>query len=196
MKKKINRKHKIINHISRHWLFFAYISIFLLSLVMEFSMNQSSAEDLMTKIFQPAQSQNAIINLWNSANAVGNEVFREGVGIQDNFGMGCFVNWQVISSSSLSSQKSDLWSSLSDREFCEQILWWDMNVPVTTKQAPLIVRITKFLLRITMVLSVTMVIYNGVMYIIEASKWWDVKDATKNLWYVALWILLALMSLW
>jgi len=157
-------------------------------------MNHTSAADLLETIFQPAKSQETIINLWNTSDAVWNEVFREWVWVQA--GLGCFVAWQKISKSEIEKQKSDLWSNLWNKEFCEQILWWEQNVLALTTQAPLIVRITKFLLRITMVLSVTMVIFNGVMYITEAAKWWDVKSATKNLWYVALWILLALMSLW
>jgi hypothetical protein len=65
-----------------------------------------------------------------------------------------------------------------------------------TRQAPLIVRITKFLLRITVVLSITMVIYNGILWIIESAKWGDVKDAKNNIIYIVVWILLALSSVW
>jgi len=62
-------------------------------------------------------------------------------------------------------------------------------------QAPLIVRITKFLLRITIVLSITMVLYSGIMYIVEASKGAEVKETTNNLMYIIGGVLLALTSL-
>lgn len=72
--------------------------------------------------------------------------------------------------------------------------WWQL-FNISTK-APLIVRIAKLLLRITIVLSVTMVLYNWVLYIIQSSKWESPKDPQKNLINILIWILLALASLW
>ena len=73
---------------------------------------------------------------------------------------------------------------------------FDEGISVETiTRPPLIVRIAKFLLRMTVVLSVTMILYNGVYYIIEASKGWDVKEASNNLIYVVVGVLLALFSL-
>lgn len=46
-----------------------------------------------------------------------------------------------------------------------------------SSQAPLIVRITKFLLRMTIVLSISMVIFNAVKYMIEILSWKDRKSA-------------------
>ena len=46
----------------------------------------------------------------------------------------------------------------------------------------------------TMVLAVTMIIYNGVMYIIKASKWENPKDILNNILYIGVGILLALFS--
>jgi len=62
------------------------------------------------------------------------------------------------------------------------------------QREPLIVRFTKFLLRITIVLSVTMIIYTGIRYILAAwQEEWE-KNARDNLMYIVLGILLALMS--
>jgi len=47
----------------------------------------------------------------------------------------------------------------------------------------------------TVVLSITMVLYSGVMYIVEASKGAEVKETTNNLMYIIGGVLLALMSL-
>jgi hypothetical protein len=71
---------------------------------------------------------------------------------------------------------------------------WDKLIDWDVK-APLIVKITKFLLRMTIVLSITMVIYNGIQYILQSTSGWDTKWATKNLWLVAGGIVLALLSL-
>lgn len=72
--------------------------------------------------------------------------------------------------------------------------WWP--IVSTSQRAPLIVRIAKLLLRITIVLAVTMVLYNWVLYIIQASKWEAPKDPQKNLLNIWIWILLSLASLW
>jgi len=71
---------------------------------------------------------------------------------------------------------------------------WDL-IPTTMQRPPLIVRIAKLLLRITVALSITMIIYNGIMWMIEASKWSDkVKEASTNLIYVAVGLFVALLS--
>lgn len=62
------------------------------------------------------------------------------------------------------------------------------------QRAPLIVRFTKFLLRLTIVLSVTMIIYTGIRYILSAGEEEWAKNARQNLLYIVLGILLALMS--
>lgn len=62
------------------------------------------------------------------------------------------------------------------------------------KRQSLIIQITKFLLRMTMVLAITMIIYNGVMYVIKASKWENPKEILNNMLYVGVGILLALLS--
>lgn len=67
------------------------------------------------------------------------------------------------------------------------------GVDVSTRE-PLIVRFTKFLLRLTIVLSVTMIIYTGIRYILAAGQEEWEKNARDNLMYIILGILLALMS--
>jgi len=46
-------------------------------------------------------------------------------------------------------------------------LWQNPDIDVSTRE-PLLVRFTKFLLRLTIVLSVTMIIYTGIRYILAA----------------------------
>ena len=45
-----------------------------------------------------------------------------------------------------------------------------------------------------MILAVTMVIYNGILYVVKASKGENPKDILNNIIYVGLGILLALLS--
>lgn len=56
------------------------------------------------------------------------------------------------------------------------------------------IQITKFLLRMTMVLAVTMIIYNGIRYVIKASKGENPKEVLNTIIYIAVGILLALLS--
>jgi hypothetical protein len=135
--------------------------------------------------------------LGNTKNAVGNEVFRTATTTQDGLipGQWCFINGTRISTSEIEDQITTTNSSLQADQFCQQVLWGDWNVGVLSTQEPLLIRITKWLLRITIVLSISMVIYNGVGYIIESAKWGEVKDATKNIMLIVWGILLALFSL-
>lgn len=161
--------------------------------------NTFAARDIMDIIFQPAKSYDKIIDLGSTKNAVWNEVFREWLQVwaNENFGRWCFVNDNLIPSATLKDQIKEADFRWDERAFCEQVLGWDYNISVlwSQTQAPLIVRITKFLLRLTIVLSITMVLYNWVFWIIESAKWWDVKIAKDNLIYIFVGILLALSSL-
>lgn len=173
------------------WLF-----LFIISLV---SINSSFAvRDIMDVMFQPAKWYEKIVDLWSTKNAVGNEVFKESTqfGVEDNFGQWCFVDNQYIPSETLENQIEESWYQWSTRSFCQDVLWWDMDISAFTseKQAPLIVRITKFLLRITIVLSITMILYNGILRVVESAKGGDVKDAKNNIIYIVWGILLALSS--
>ncbi len=166
--------HHFVSHLrsyrTYYFMFFSFIFC-ITSLGIHLFGDKIYAQDLLEQAFSPAMSHETIINLGAGKNAVGNEVLREGVSVQDYAGVGCFVNNERISTSELSQQKIALAvSSLSDRDFCEDILGGDYNTQILKAEAPLIVRITKFLLRITMVLAVTMVIFNSIMWIIESCK--------------------------
>lgn len=150
---------------------------------------------MLEKAFEPAMTNETIINLGAGKNAVGNEILKEWVGVQDNLGRGCFVNGEHIPDNTLTTQKDAVWYTWTVKMFCENVLWGNYNVSAITTEAPLIVRISKFLLRITMVLAVTMVIFNGIMWIIESSKGAEVKDAKKNIVLVVVGLFIALMSL-
>lgn len=63
-----------------------------------------------------------------------------------------------------------------------------------TKRQSLIIEITRFILRMTVVLAVTMLIYNGLQYMIKSSKWEHPKEIVSNILYIILGVLLALVS--
>lgn len=191
--------HHFIHHLRSyrtfHFLFFTFL-LSLTSIVIYIFSDKIYAIDLLEQAFQPSMANENIINLWAWKNAVGNEILREWVNVQENLGIGCFVNNQHISDADLDNQMKAInyvWWWLS--AFCNDILGGDYNTTVLQTEAPLIVRIAKFLLRITMVLAVTMVIFNAIMWIIESAKWAEVKDAKQNIILIVVGILIALMSL-
>jgi len=59
---------------------------------------------------------------------------------------------------------------------------------------PLLVRLTKFILRLTIVLSITMIIYTGIRYMMAVGTEEGTKTARQNLLYIVLGIILAMMS--
>lgn len=167
------KKHIIIHTLT---LIFALCGLFLL--------NIGSAQDLMEQAFQTAKSYDTVLDMWETKDAVWNNILREWstVQIEDNFGNWCFINGQFVNV---------------DENWCLE-RWWDRNIwsiNISTKE-PLIVKITKFLLRMTIVLSITMVIINSILYMIEVMNWKDRKsaEAKNSLARVAWWVIIALMS--
>ncbi len=161
-----------------------FTSIFIVGGV--FLLNTILAQDLMEQAFSSAKSYDAIIDIWNTKDAVWNEILREWVSVwaNENLGRGCFINEQFVEA---------------DQTLCDEMGWdWNIQILSTEVEAPLIVRVSKFLLRMTIVLSITMVIFNAVVYMIEVLSWKDRKtaEAKKNIARIIGWVLLALMSVW
>lgn len=80
------------------------------------------------------------------------------------------------------------------------IIHWDITSPelawnVTFSSSKSIDKsFIKILLSFVIAISVTMIIWNGVKYIIEIGNWKDWKDLYKNLIYIVVWILVAIFS--
>lgn len=58
----------------------------------------------------------------------------------------------------------------------------------------LIIRITRFILILTIALAVTMILYNWFLYIVQSWKWEDWKKHITNVMRIIVWILIALFS--
>lgn len=80
------------------------------------------------------------------------------------------------------------------RERTEGSIWIHWYT-IDTKE-PLIVRIVKFILKATVVLSITMVLYYSVKFMIQVFNWSDLKSASakKDLINLIIWLLIALFS--
>ena len=63
------------------------------------------------------------------------------------------------------------------------------------KKVPLLSEVIRFFLTFTIVISVTMIIYNGILYIVKSGGGKDPNDVRDNLLYLVIGILVALMSI-
>lgn len=65
------------------------------------------------------------------------------------------------------------------------------------KEAPLIVKVVYIILRITVVLSITMIIYYSIKFMLQVFGWSELKSATakKDLINVLIWLLIAMFSI-
>lgn len=115
-----------------------------------------------------------------------------------------YFSWQYqvvtgwyLETTSTNTELQNLISEYNKLTSKQERLMKDRNTILNTgfnKQPSLIIMVTKFLLRMTVVLAVTMIIYNGIMYVIKASKGENPKDILNNILYVGVGILLALFS--
>lgn len=96
--------------------------------------------------------------------------------------------WQAMQPSYNDKNISQIWKNV-DTVWNAVIQWW------VSKSAPsIIIKVTRLLLSLTIALAVTMILYNGMMYIVKTWQWKDWKDLTKNVAYIVVWILIALFS--
>ena len=58
----------------------------------------------------------------------------------------------------------------------------------------LFAKITRLILLLVVTLSVTMILYNWIMYIVKIWQWEDSKNLMKNVVYIIVWILISLFS--
>ncbi len=79
----------------------------------------------------------------------------------------------------------------------DEILWkksLNISFDWIWLQWPIISRIAQFMLRMTVILAVPMVIYSGIRIMLAAGDSAKFTEALKHVWYVVLWVFLALIS--
>ena len=68
--------------------------------------------------------------------------------------------------------------------------WW-----IKVKNSPsIIVKTIRLLLSLVIALSITMILYNWMQYIIQTWQWKEGKDLTKNIAFIVIWIIISLFS--
>lgn len=166
----------------------------------------ASPNDLLWQLVEPAYYQETIIWLWKSKETVWRNVFKWVTEV----GVGVYLERRVVTDKETGKPVCRFWPcdelcssidenlSNSDRLFCKR-QWKFEGVEVwleawAGKQPSLIVKVTRMLLILTIALSVTMILYNGMMYIVKTWQWKEWKDVIKNIAYIVIWILIALFS--
>lgn len=77
-----------------------------------------------------------------------------------------------------------------DKKECQyQHVWVNVDA-----KSSVIVKVTKLLLILTVALSVTMILYNGMMYIIQTWQWKEWKSLMKNIALIVVGILISFFS--
>lgn len=80
-------------------------------------------------------------------------------------------------------------------------VWWsNLNVSISnwvsvTKQDPIVIVVTKFLLRMTIVLAITFTLYNGVLYAISLDNESNTEKSKDAIINIIWWVIIALISL-
>lgn len=96
---------------------------------------------------------------------------------------------QVIN---IGNSKNAVWNEVF-RWSTETKLWSDGFA--LEQRDPLIIRITKTLLRITIALAIPMIIFTGVKTILSVLNGWDYKNELKNVITILAWLILALSAI-
>ncbi len=164
--------------------------------------------DLLDVAFQPSKNLQHIINIWNNKNAVWNEIFRGSTDVDANLWLtnACYT---VIPNKNASSCK---WSfekreggkcykvpqteTTSESACTNQ--WWEwrkLAYAKLTNDAPLLVRITQTLLRLTIALSIPVLLWIGVKVIRSWLSGGSIKDSIKEVSWVLIGLALALSAI-
>ena len=108
------------------------------------------------------------------------------------------ILWQVVQPSNQHGTILHVWENVKTvwnnvlNDGTEIWIWKDQ---VTWKNtSSIIVKIIKILLILTITLSITMILYNGMRYIIEVWNGKDGKSLLKNVAFIVIWILVAIFS--
>ena len=104
--------------------------------------------------------------------------------------------WQVVHPAKNQDNLINAWENVNTvwKNFFEWSfeVWIDGNWVSGQNSPSIIVKVTRLLLTLVITLSVTMILYNGMMYIIQTWQWKEWKSLMKNIIYIVVGILISL----
>lgn len=164
--------------------------------------------DLLDVAFQPSKNLQHIINLWNNKNAVGNEIFRGSTDVDSHLGLtnACYTLVPNMNSQTCTwpYQKRDdakcykiPQTATTSEEACTSQGWeWrKLSYVKLAETPPLLVRITQTLLRLTIALSIPVLLWIGVKVIRSWLSGGSIKDSIKEVSGVLIGLALALSAI-
>ena len=112
-----------------------------------------------------------------------------------------FFWWITLATDLLSqtisiSQKEMIYPWSSEKAVWDDVFRGETQVGSDITSIPnLFSKVTRLLLMLVITLSVTMILYNWIKYIVETWQWKDSKSLMKNVVYIVVWILVSLFSI-
>lgn len=171
----------------------------------------SFGQDLVDSIFQPSKNLEHVINIWNNKNAVWNEIFRGSTDIDINITKQCFMK-ELVNQTQCEAQKklrtrhnNECYirpaTTISDEGACvsqwgtwkrgKDIWWSSLNF---TPRPSLLIRILQTLMRLTIALSIPVLIFVGVKVIKNGLTNGDYKSALQEVSHVLIGLVIALSA--
>lgn len=185
---------KLINYTKKIYI----LLIIMFFLIWNISFWQTyESDDLMYQVFKEAISYWSIMEVWwKTSDDVWHEVLRWKTSIWA---------WESLKKVCVNPANDEILYiydnnqklKIDNERDCGIAGWvWKSDVFDVTYTTPLIARISKILLSVTMVLAITMIIFTSVKLMISILWWKDLKSSSikKDLLMIIIWILLALFS--
>ena len=162
----------------------------------------ANPDDLLWQLVEPAYYEETIIWLWTNRDTVWKNVFKWWTSISLEMNALRVPNTDkdgkpICRLGECIDACKEIEPGLGNESLCKrqwEYTWWGNIGAGIEKEPSMIVKITRMLLLLTIALSVTMILYNGMMYIIKTWQWKEGKDVIKNIAYIVIWILIALFS--
>ena len=115
-------------------------------------------------------------------------------GIFSLFALPIFLGWYSEAQSDLLKEMTDPAMKADQMFYAWETVKRAWDRVINDGKKSVIVRVTRLLLVLTIALSVTMILYNGMQYIIETWQWKEWKSLAKNVVLIIVWVLIALFS--
>ena len=174
-------------------------------------------DDLLRQAMDPVMKANSFIDMWENVNTVWWNFFEwsyrfdplqaiEDIISWDDFNLGnvlltgdnkplCGWFWEWKDCPSECSQLKEELKGKCRKEWRWKFIESDKLPLGITREPSTFVKVARLLLSLTIALSVTMILYNWMKYIIQTWQWKEWKDLVKNIVYIVIWILIGLFSL-
>ncbi len=176
-------------------LFIAYLTrIFLISSIF-FVQTSYAANDLLWEVIEPSYYSETTFNMGENDETVWDQIIQWSFEVSIKFKKmpRRDENGNLLCHNGPCPDECKIYDkSKDDEDICP---WQHTLVRVEAgKKAPIIVRVTKLLLILVIALSVTMILYNGMMYIVQTWQWKESKSLMKNVALIVVGILISLFS--